>query len=169
MEVTVYGYLDGERVTKYGYVRHEYDPPPMKMPPAPAGQPKPQYDNRYSSKQKYRYDEKGNLAERMTFGNDGKLMARSVYGYNGNQVDVLFYSADGELNRKEIVKLDGKGHEIEKTVVEPKRNETTRYSYTYESDAAGNWVKRTTAKWVEKDGKSFYEPGYITHRIITYY
>lgn len=39
---------------------------------------------------------------------------------------------------------------------------------TYEFDAQGNWIKRTTSKWMTKDGKSFYAPAWVDYRTITY-
>jgi hypothetical protein len=67
--------------------------------------------------------------------------------------------------------LDAKGQVVETSYFDVKTDTVrTRYSYTYDSlDAQGNWVKKTTAKWVTKDGKSSFEPGYVTYRTITYY
>jgi hypothetical protein len=44
-----------------------------------------------------------------------------------------------------------------------------KYKYAYEFDTKHNWVKRTTSKWVAKDGKSDYEPAYVDYRTITYH
>src|SRR5258708_26216948 len=62
MGVTVYGYLDGDRVEKSNYIRYEYDPPPMAAPSG--GGPRPKRDPRYSTKFKYKYDDDGRLAEK---------------------------------------------------------------------------------------------------------
>ncbi|HEV7859850.1 MAG TPA: hypothetical protein VGO91_14635, partial [Pyrinomonadaceae bacterium] len=156
--ITVYGYIDGERASKYGYIQYEYDPPPMMMPAAP-GQPKPIHDKRYTNKYRYKYDDKGKLIERLNYGNDGKLRSRYVYLYNGNQKEGQYYS-DDELYRKELMTLDAQGNEIERTSIEQKPNMTTKYSYTYEFDAKGNWIKKTTSKLVTKDGKSSLVPSW---------
>ena len=94
---------------------------------------------------------------------------RVVFSYDGTQVEEQFYSGEGELYRKQVTTLDEKGNEVEQTVNEPRGNRTTRYAYSYEFDAKGNWMKRTTSKWVTKEGKSFFEPSYVTYRTITYY
>lgn len=166
--ITVYGYIDGERASKYGYVKYEYNPPPMMMRPPSPGQPKPTHDNRYTNKYRYKYDDNGNLIEQLNYGNEGKLRTRYVYIYNGNRKEGQYYS-DDSLYRKELFTLDAQGNEIEKTSIEPQSNTTTKYSYTYEFDKKGNWIKRMTSKLVTKDGKSSLVPSWVTYRTITYY
>jgi hypothetical protein len=169
-DISVYGYIDGERASNYKSIRYEYDPPPMMLPPPPAGQPKPTYDPRYSSKYKYRYDDKGKMAEKLLYGNDGKLRLRYVYNYNGNQKEELVYTAEGKLNQKYVSVIDDKGNETEETTFEAKDDSIrSKYSYSYEFDTKGNWIKRIASKWVTKDGKSFFEPAWVTYRTITYY
>ena len=66
--------------------------------------------------------------------------------------------------------LDEKGNQIEETSFETRDGSIRdKYSRTYEFDARGNWIKRTTSKWVTKDGKSYYAPAYVDYRTITYY
>ena len=54
---------------------------------------------------------------------------------------------------------------------EAEKKRDTRYlvKYEYKYDAKGNWIKRTTKEWDTKDGRSFYEPSYVTYRRISYY
>ncbi len=168
-DITVYGYLDGDRVSNSKSIEYEYNPPPM-MIATPAGEPKPKYDPRYSYKLKFKYDGQGRLAEEDWYGNEGKLWLRYVYSYKGNQKEELVYSADGSLNQKYLYTLDNKGNDAEEIIYETKGNAVkSKYSYSYEFDSQGNWTKRTTSKLVTKDGKSFFEPSYLTYHTITYY
>jgi hypothetical protein len=171
-EVAVYGYLDGERVRSEKSIRHEYDPPPVMMAAGPptVGQ-RPKSDPGYSNKYRYKYDDKGRQVERSMYWNDGRLGGRTVRGYKDGQVETLTYSDDGELVDKRVETLDAKGNAVETSYFDVKSDTVrTRYSYTYDSfDAQGNWVKRTTSEWMTKDGKSFFEPSYVTYRTITYY
>lgn len=168
-DITVYGYLDGARVSDRNSISHEYNPPPMMISSGPS-EAKPKYDSRYSYKFAFKYDDKKRLIEKIWIGNDGKLWLRYVYKYSGNQREELVYSADGSLNQRYVSALDGKGNEIEETIFEV-RDGTVRskHSYAYEFDAKGNWTKRTSSKWVTKDGRSYYEPENVYYRTITYY
>ena len=47
--------------------------------------------------------------------------------------------------------------------------QTTIERYEYEFDTQGNWIKRTQLMWVEKFGKTFFEPFKVTTREISYY
>ncbi|MGH9944486.1 MAG: hypothetical protein ACRD9R_19235 [Pyrinomonadaceae bacterium] len=100
----------------------------------------------------------------------GEVWLRYVYNYKGSNVERLVYSADGSLNQKYLSTLDGKGHKVEETIFEAKDGSVrSKYTYTYEFDSRGNWVKQTTAKIVTKDGQPSVEPYSVTYRTITYY
>ncbi|MFL6333797.1 MAG: hypothetical protein ACJ754_10845 [Pyrinomonadaceae bacterium] len=170
-EVSVYGYVDGERVRSEKTVRHEYDPPPVTVaagPPTAGARPKS--DPRYSYRFRYKYDEKGRLIEEDWYGSDGRLWLRYVYKFEGDKKEELVYSEDGSLNQRYVFTLDSQGNEVEKIDYDVKDGSVDeRYSYAYEFDAKGNWTKKTASKWVTKGGKSFFEPSYVTYRTITYY
>lgn len=169
MDITVYGFLDGDRVSSTKSIRYEYDPPPGMAPPSQVG-PVPKRDPRYSGKFKYKYDDTGNLREKEMYGNDGKLWLRYVYTLREKQREELAYSSDGSLNQKQVSALDEKGNVIEEVYFNAKDGSVrNRYSYQYQFDSKGNWTKRTTAKLVTKDGKSAFEPAWVTYRTITYY
>jgi len=95
-DITVYGYLDGSRVSHFKSIRYEYDPPPM-MIAAPPGAEKPKYDLRYSHRLEYKYDDENRLTEEIMYGNSGKLWLRYVYKYPGNQKEEFVYSEEGKL------------------------------------------------------------------------
>ncbi|HJQ33954.1 MAG TPA: hypothetical protein VJ866_17365 [Pyrinomonadaceae bacterium] len=168
-QVAVYGELDGERVRSDKMIRHEYDPPPLMVGGSPGG-PERETDPRYTYKFAYRYDGKGRLVEEDLYDNSGKLWLRYVYKYEGNKKEELVYSEDGSLNQKYVSTLDDKGNEVEESFYDVKDDSVSeRYSYSYEFDAKGNWVKRTASKWAAKDGKEQFVPYSITYRTITYY
>ncbi len=168
-QITVYGYLDGARVSKWETIRHEYNPPPMMISPKP-GEAKPKYDPRYSNKSDFKYDDKKRLIEKTLINNDGKLWQRLIYKYSGNQLERLVYSADGSLNQRSVSVLDENGDSIEHTSYEVGGEKVrAKYTYAYEFDAKGNWIKQTSSKWVTKDGRSYYEPASVYYRTITYY
>lgn len=170
-QVQVYGYIDGERVSNYKLVRHEYDPPAVAVSGRwGAAAEKPRPDPRYGSMYKYKYDAGGRLVEQALYRNDGELSSRRLYKYEGDKREELFYTADGKLNQRYVYTFDAEGRATEWAVYEPRDGSVrSRSSYAYEFDARGNWVKRTTSEWVTKDGRSFFEPSYVTHRTITYY
>lgn len=169
-DITVYGYLDGARVSNSGYVRYEYDPPPAMAPPPPPGQTALKRDSRYNFKYTYKYDDKGKQIERGMYSNNGKLWQRRVSTYEKQQQENRYYDENGRLNSKYIEKFDEKGLVIESEswdVATEKIRERT--AYQYEVDTQGNWIKRTTLKWTTKDGQSSFVPSYVTWRKITYY
>lgn len=167
-EVSTYGYLDGERAMNDKTVQYEYDPPPIAV--AAPSQAKSKYDPRYHYKLRYKYDDKGRLAEEMWYSNNGSLWLRYVYNYKGDEKETLVYDEHGKLNQKYAAKFDAKGNEVEETYYDVNTGKVDeKYSYTYEYDPKGNWMKRTTSKWVEKDGKGQFTPDSVTYRTLTYY
>lgn len=171
-DITVYGYLDGARVSRSKSIEHEYNPPPM-MIASPSGEARPKSDSRYSNKFTFQYDDQKRLIEKSWLMNNGQPSIRYVYKYSGNpanQREELVYSADGSLNQRYLSILDDKGNEVEQTSFETRDGSVRgKYSYVYEFDAQGNWIRRTTSKWTTKDGKSSYAPAYVDYRTISYY
>ncbi|MEK6283867.1 MAG: hypothetical protein AABN95_26235 [Acidobacteriota bacterium] len=168
-DITVYGYLDGARVSDWESIRQEYNPPPM-MIRSPAVEAAPKYDSRYSHKFTFKSDDKKRLTEKTSLGNDGKLWLRYVYNYSGNQREELVYSANGSLNQRYLSLLDDQGNEVEETIFETRDGSIrSKQQYAYVFDSHGNWTKRTTSKWVTKDGRSSHEPQHVYYRTIIYY
>jgi hypothetical protein len=170
MDVVVYGYVDGARASQSGSVRHEYNPPPMMAPPAPAGQPRPKYNPRYNFKYEYKYDDKGRLAEEVRYRSDGTLWMREKYIYSGSQKETTAYDREGKLTRRNVATLDASGNTVERAVFDIKTDKVSEaYSFAYEFDSQGNWTKLTMSKQATKGGESRYEPYSVTYRTITYY
>lgn len=176
-QITVYGYIGGERVSDSKEIEHEYNPPPLLVASVAGGsKEKSKFDSRYQFKYGYRYDERGRLVEETLYLSSGKLSTRTVHNYKGNQEETLTYDEEGGLNPKHsltdkrVATLDAQGNEIEESYYDTGSNSVKdRYSYAYEFDAQGNWVKRTTSKWATKDGKQQFVPDSVTYRTIIYY
>lgn len=169
-DITAYGYLDGARVALFKTIRYEYDPPPMMMAPVPGKTAERKADPRYSNKYRYKYDDKGRLIEELLYLNDGTLDLSYIYKYQDNRREELVYDEQGALNQKYSVTFDEKGNEKEETIFDVKDNSVKeKFSYAYEFDNQGNWIKRTTSKWTTKDGQSGFTPYSIDYRTITYY
>ena len=167
--ITVYGYIDGARVSNNKSIEREYNPPPIVVV-SPPGAVQKKGDSRYATKYAYRYDDQKRLVEKTWFESNDEMSSRNVYKYSGNERETVGYSRDGSVNQRLVSIFDDKGNEVEKTDFGPKDGSVrNKYSYAYEFDAKGNWIKRVTSKWVTKDGKSSFVPAYTTYRTITYY
>jgi hypothetical protein len=163
-DITVYGYIEGNRVAQSKTIQREYNPPPVMSPP---GGLIPKSDPRYQTRFVFKYDEQKRLIEHSWFHSNGELSLRYVYRYTGNQLEKLVYSEDGSLNQRSVSLLDAKGNEIERTSFDPRDGAPgSKHSYVYQFDAQGNWTKRTTSK-VITNGQS--EPLYVDFRTITYF
>ena len=169
MEITVYGYIDGDRVDKSKIIRYEYNPPPAMAAPPGGGPSLAKRDDRYSARYKYKYDNKGRLIDEIFYHNNGLPGMRYVYNYKDNQREELVYHSNGSLNQKYLSVLDEKGNEIERTDFNKDGSIREKYSYKYELDTSGNWIKKTAMKWTIKDGDSRLDPTYVDYRKITYY
>jgi hypothetical protein len=167
-QVTVYGFIDGSRVSTFRTIAREYNPPPLVIASPPGGAAK-KSDPRYGYRFEFKYDDKKRLTEKTWFHSDGAVWLRYVYKYNGSQKAELVYREDGSVSQRYLSTLDDKGNEVEKTFFEPDGSIRTKESYKYEFDSKGNWTKRTTSKVVTKAGRQQLEPYSVHYRTITYY
>jgi hypothetical protein len=168
-EITVYGFLDGNRVSNSKWIEYEYNPPPMALP-ADSKPKTTKPDPRYTNKLKYDYDPNGRLAENSLYGNDGSLRVRYTYKYKDGQKEEVVYDGDGKVLRKYVYTIDDKGTETAREAYEVKDGKVTEtLSYKYEFDAQGNWIKRTTLIAVTKDGKTDMVERSVDYRTMTYY
>ncbi len=170
-QISVWGYIDGSRVSNSAMIRYEYNPPPMAIPNSSGSVEKPKLDSRYEYKHEYKYED-GKLVERRLYYNSGKPGNQIIYKYADNKIEKLIYTSDGELNQKYLVALDKKGNEIEQISFDLSKQKLygdRTYSYTYEFDAKENWTKRITSTWITENGKSFYKPSSVSYRTITYF
>ena len=166
--ITVYGYLDGARVSTSKYIQREYGP----TPGAGGGGPTPsnrKKDPRYQHKFEFKYDEKNRLTEKTEFFSNGDVMERYVYKYEGNQKEELVYAENGSLIRRHLYRLDDKGNPVESTDFAPEGSVRSKTSYSYEFDSNGNWTKRTMSRNETDERLRRLETPNIQVRTITYY
>src|SRR5215510_14746656 len=127
-------------------------------------------DGALKSKDVHTYDAKENLTEEDVYTPSGTPKSRALYAYDakGNRTENKnLYTPDGVLKAKEVRTYDVKGNLIEDAFYAPDLQK--KEAYSYEDGSFGNWIKMTTATWVTKFGKSYFEPSMVTHRTITYY
>lgn len=167
-EITVYGYIDGSRVSRSevlsigsGLIVSEVAPEETKK-----------RDLRYDYKLLYKYSAR-RLVEEKWIMNDGDLWMTYVYEYDGDRKTELVYSDDGELNQKYEYKLDSKQDPIEYYEYDAFKDPRTverSYRYRYDTyDEKGNWIQRTRSE-VVKEGSEVRElPSLIEYRTISYY
>ncbi len=169
-QITMYGYIDGKRVSNSKVTRYEYDPP-MAMPKAKSEEPVRKPDLRYEYSFEYKY--KGRkLVERQMVFSSGKKGLRYVSNYTGNQVEKLVYTAEGDLNQKYLYTFDKDGNEIEQVsygLSNYKFYGDRKYRYTYEFDEKGNWIKRITSTETTENGMTSFKPSSVSYRTITYF
>ena len=126
---------------------------------------------RYTTSYEKKYQD-GKVVEKIFYGNNGIAGSRQVSNYKDNQLEFLVYSSDGKLNQKYVSTLDKKGLIVEETSFDVQTNNPyadRKYSYAYEFDKNGNWIKKITSKEVTENGKTFFKPLYIYYRTISYY
>ena len=167
--LTVYGYLDGSRVSASKFVpREDGSKPGIGAGIGGSLSSNKKKDTRYDHRFDFKYDEKRRLTEQTEFLSNGDTLWRRVFKYEGNQKEELFYSQNGSLTQRELYILDDKGNEIERTEVAPDGKVRSKVSFTYEFDSNGNWTKRTSSWSVVDERLRPFEPTAVV-RTITYY
>lgn len=170
-QLTVYGYIDGRRVSKSKIIEHEYDPPPVAAPKSLNNTSQAKRDLRYDYGYEYQYLN-GYLAEKTLILNNGNKGMRYVYNRKGKEIEELVYTAEGELNQKYLSLLDENGNEIEKTTFDLSKAQyygNRKYRYEYEFDSQGNWIKQIGKKEIIENGVASFKIEYVKYRIITYW
>lgn len=170
-QITVYGYINGKRVSNSKTTNYEYDPPPPPAVLPSKSSDVPKRDARYKYSFDYKY-ENGKLVESQLIYNNGRKGNRTVYKYSPNQVEELVYTEDGKLNQRYLSKLDPNGNKIEKTDFGLSNFDIygdRHYKHSYEFDTVGNWIKKITLRETKVNGVTSWQPAYITYRTITYY
>jgi hypothetical protein len=162
--ITVYGYLDGSRVSASKFIQREYSPPFVTTGRRSNRDGDPRYQWRFE----FKYDEKKRLTEKTDFLNNGDLSQRYVYKYEGNQKEQSVYLEDGSLSFRSLSVFDGQGNVIEETDFTRDGAVTAKRSYTYEFDPNGNWTKRTIS-WKVVSERLRRMPPNVLLRTIAYY
>lgn len=137
--------------------------------------------NKTVGKTTFKYDQKGNIAEVAFFTPDGtKADApigpctgahRVTYSYDSasNPIQIVFFDTDEKPQKTWQYTHDSKG-QITKEVRDSEWSNTT-YTYTYEYDSRGNWIKQFGTSTAQP--KTFEDKPHIRKTVIsrkiTYY
>lgn len=174
--VTVYGYLNGKRVSFTG-------PPPTgtsfprftvgTVNTEPLEQPSRTKDAGYEFAYEYKYEE-GRLVERQLFTNDGRKQNRIVLTHAKDQAESRKYLPNGELNERYIFIYDAKGNEIERRAYHGGPGGVSEKFSTYEFvydrfDSEGNWTERSVYSVTTESGKKKAELIRTEYRTIEYF
>lgn len=174
--VTVFGYIDGMRVSRYGSVvyapgeKPELSCIPLVHTLPGTTESAPKGDDRYNMRWVHKYDALGRIAEEQHLGNGGQLLVRTVYKYEADNRRVLLHYAGGtEPLAKTLEIIDpATGNVIEEWLNDEDGNVNLIRLYSYEYDSRGNWIVQTiTEKGPESGSKP--KPSSTTQRTIEYY
>ncbi len=129
------------------------------------------------SKSRYSYDRQGNMTSMSSFKDctpdqDCKTLEyRAVHTYDskGHVTETFIYQGDGTLDERRVYTYNANGQEQERVVYNADGSIREKKSYAYEYDPVGNWIKKTTAKAVSKEGAFVLESVHIVKRTVTYY
>lgn len=169
MEVIVFGFIDGMRVEKSGWISYETSLSAISS--VTRTKPAKTPDARFSRQLKYEYDNEKRLTSEIWLDNAGELSWKTEYEYVGGNREVRAFDSDNKLVRTESITLDNAGNEIASVSTWMSRpSEKTVSRYKYEAfDRHGNWLRMLVES--EKPGP-FGQPKiqrYFRHRKITYY
>ena len=179
-EVTVWGWIDGMRVSHYNFLSYPSGEGPnekeiiqmIESAPAGSGDPvaaveKNARDPRYMTRYEFKYDAQNRVAETKQFGNDGELdsTGNTTYGPNTRTTE---YNDDGGKTRR-VETIDLSGNVIEEKFFGSDGKLEYNYLYKYTLDAKGNWIIRRQSEKKILKGKSVIKPGPTHFRTIAYY
>jgi len=166
IELTLYDKNDNLRSKDI----HAYDPKGNRIETKFFG-----HDGSLRSMAVYAYDSNRNMTS-MSFympcisQQDCKLEHKTAHVFEqGKQIETRIYTADGKLGERSTYAYNTNRQEKEQIIYDPDGSIREKETYSYEYDSVGNWIKKTTNKAVNKDGKLVPEPPYIVKRTITYY
>lgn len=110
----------------------------------------------------YTYDSRRLKTSEETYSADGNIMTKKkfIYEYRGKLSQQQVYDNNGKLVEKNIYTFNDSGDENEWTNYDRTGFPIYQYTYRYEYDTQGNWIKKVQVK----DGK----PVYYTIREIAY-
>jgi hypothetical protein len=175
--VTVFGYLDGMRVSRRGDIDNSECKTPSGQPCVVMVQTVPglkdkqvdKRDERYDIRWDYKYDAQGRLAEERHFDNAGELLIRTVYKYEtAKKRTILHYAGGIEPLARTVEMLDNSGNVIEEWLHDEDDKISAIRHYSYKFDRQGNWTLQTVT---EKDHGSKSKPKQVsnTRRTISYF
>ena len=119
-------------------------------------------------------DAQGRIVKEEQYNTAGTLFHRLIHTFDeqGRKVATAHYNAtgffDGPIGTSEYVYTDV-GQLRESRDYGPDGFLVRKWGYQDELDDHNNWTKRTLSRWVEKFGRSYFEPVKVLYRAITYY
>lgn len=102
----------------------------------------------FNYKYLYKYDAEAHLIERVGYRGNGSFFLKYTFNYdaNGNRTDWLQLSESNLIIAKTSYKYDDKNNIIEENKHNPDGSVKETYTYTYEFDKKGNWVRQKKMK-----------------------
>jgi hypothetical protein len=97
------------------------------------------------------------------------LLELTVYDISGKRIDNKTYPVVNSPLGQETYDYDEAGRLLRTTVRNEQGEVLSRTQYSYEFDAAGNWVKMTSSVVVSDSGQQRLEPVEVAYRTIIYY
>ncbi|MCA1567719.1 MAG: hypothetical protein LC803_19150 [Acidobacteria bacterium] len=97
------------------------------------------------------------------------LLELTVYEISGKRIDNKTYPVVNSPIGQETYDYDEAGRLLRTTVRNEQGVVLSRTEYSYEFDAAGNWVKMISSVVVSESGQQRLEPVEVAYRTITYY
>ena len=88
-------------------------------------------------------------------------IAKYIYNDQGKWIECVLYKPDGNIDEKYISLYDKKGNVINKTSYDSEGHTIRNFTWSYEYDSHGNWIKKT-------EGGDFDDPAMVV-REIKYY
>jgi YD repeat-containing protein len=173
--VTVFGYIDGMRVSRGGIVEYAAgERPPTEgcvplvhsivEPEQPVG------DTRYGTRWVYKYDGRGRLVEEIHLNNRGATLTRTVYNHETDTRRVVSHFAAGIEPLARVIEIIDPQHG---NVIEERLHDEfgevnlIRY-YSYKFDDRGNWIEQKVTER-EPNDKGRPKPVEAAFRTIEYY
>jgi hypothetical protein len=98
----------------------------------------------FNYKYYYKYDEKGQLTERIAYRGNGTFLFKYIFNYddNGNRIEWIQQGPDSSVVGKVIYKYNEKNALSEQTEYNGSGSIKAIYTYSYEFDKKGNWIRR---------------------------
>jgi len=116
------------------------------------------------------YDEKGRLIETKYFGINGNLEYKNVNVYDDDKktVDGCWYDSNGNLSSRTLITFASQGRAIAEERYSAQNELRDAYTFTYEFDEVGNWIKKVMLRDDAKINVGEIA-GVVFYRTITYW
>lgn len=126
-------------------------------------------DGAFDWKVHFTYDGKGRKERVAVHDAEGALLSERVYLHDGdgNEVEERVYSADALVSRG-VFSYDGKGNRIREIFYLPGGSVSAQYTYRYEFDEAGNWIKQIRSAIDIVSGEVVFRHSEVSYRTIVY-